>query len=209
MKLLSLFWRDQRGSVIVYSAIFSLLALSAGSVAIDLGRLVTLKAQMQYRADASAIAGAAYLDGTSGARTRAEDVAKNASTDTSNITSADSTSLTVSTVNFYSAYTSSSDNTVATTDINAEIIEVILTPKLIDFFFTPFLGMIVGTASASSFTDVNASAVAQSGPLMCSNPPPDDVRPRRDRWPGRSGFQQCRAPGRPENPGTQRPLGTW
>ena len=39
------------------------------------------------------LAGAAYLDGTSGARTRARDVAKNASTDSSSITSANSKSL--------------------------------------------------------------------------------------------------------------------
>ena len=36
-------WQDRRGSVIVYSAIFAMLALSAGSIAIDLGRLITLK----------------------------------------------------------------------------------------------------------------------------------------------------------------------
>lgn len=59
-------YRDKSGGVAVYAAIFSMLALSAGSVSVDLGRLITLKSQLQHRADAGALAGAVQLDGRTG-----------------------------------------------------------------------------------------------------------------------------------------------
>ena len=131
MSFLHSIWANQRGSVATYTAIFSLLAMSAGSISIDLGRLVTLKSQLQHRADAGATAAAVYLDGTTGARTRATDVAKNSSSDTSNIGSTSKT-LVVSTVNFYSSF---DPNVAATGDDDASIVEVVMSPQLVNFFF--------------------------------------------------------------------------
>ena len=153
--MLRKFCKDRSGSVAIYVAFFSMLALSAGSISIDLGRLVTLKAQMQHRADAGASAGAVHLNGTSGAMQRASDVASNATTDESNLFTGGG-SLPVSTVNFYSRYLPS--KVAATTDFDAKVIEVIMAPQLVDFFFTPFLGMLIDQTVASS-KSINASSV--------------------------------------------------
>jgi Flp pilus assembly protein TadG len=150
-------WKDQSGSVAVYSALFTILALSAGTVSIDVGRLVTLKAQMQHRADAGASAGAMQ---------RARDVAANASTDASNIAS-NTGAMAVASVNFYTEY---SPNVAATSDSNARIIEVIMTPQLVDFYFTPFLGLLIDQVTADHQT-VTAASVAQFAPIMCHAPP--------------------------------------
>jgi len=165
--MLQKFRKDKSGGVAIYVAFFSMLAMSAGSISIDLGRLVTLKAQMQHRADAGATAGAVHLDGSTGAMQRASDVASNATTDESNIFSGGGT-LPVSTVNFYSEY--SPTKTSATTDFDAKVIEVIMQPKLVDFFFTPFLSMLINQSVASS-KSITASAVAQYAPTMCHAPP--------------------------------------
>jgi len=164
------FWNDKKGSVAVYSAIFSMLALSAGSIAIDVGRLITLKAQMQHRADASATGASVWLDGSDGARERATDVAENASTDSSNIGST-SSALSVADVNFYSSYTSAASNVAATSDSDATIVEVVLTPQLVDFFFTPFLELLVESTSTTGSTNVTAMSVATSSSVMCASPP--------------------------------------
>ena len=165
--MLRLLWKDQSGSVAVYTAFFTILALSAGSISIDLGRLVTLKAQMQHRADAGASAGAIQLNGAAGAMNRARDVATNASTDDSNIGS-NAGAMVVGSVNFYSEYSPTTID--ATNDADARIIEVVMTPQLVDFYFTPFLGLLIDQVSADSQT-VTASAVAQFAPIMCHAPP--------------------------------------
>jgi Flp pilus assembly protein TadG len=166
MSFLRSIWGNQRGSVAVYTAIFSMLAMSAGSISIDLGRLVTLKSQLQHRADAGATAAAVYLDGTTGARTRATDVAKNSSSDTSNIGSTSET-LVVSSVNFYSSF---DPNVAATGDDDASIVEVVMSPQLVNFFFTPFFSLLVGQFTNQS-KSITAISVAQSSPLMCHAAP--------------------------------------
>ncbi len=166
MSFLHSIWANQRGSVATYTAIFSMLAMSAGSISIDLGRLVTLKSQLQHRADAGATAAAVYLDGTTGARIRATDVAKNSSSDTSNIGSTSET-LVVSSVNFYRSF---DPNVAATGDDDANIVEVVMSPQLVNFFFTPFFSLLVGQFSNQS-KSITAISVAQSSPLMCHAPP--------------------------------------
>ena len=165
--MLRRYWSNKSGSIAVYAAFFSMLALSAGSIAIDLGRLVTLKAQMQHRADAGATAGAVQLDGTTGAMQRAKDVASNASSDKSNIDK-DGGLITVATTKFYSAY--SPTKVAATNDRDARVIEVNLTPQLMDFYFTPFLSMLIDQVTAHSMS-IDASAVAQYAPVICHAPP--------------------------------------
>ncbi len=162
------FIKSRTGSVAVYSAVFAMLALSAGSIAIDLGQLVTLKAQLQHRADAGATAGAIYLDRTPGARQRASDVAVNATTDKSNIAS-DSTELAVGTIKFYSEYNPA--KVLATGDADARMIEVIMERRLVDFFFTPFFKYLAANSVVANSASLGASAVAQSGPLLCRGVP--------------------------------------
>lgn len=129
-------FRDQAGGIAIYSAVFSILAMGAAVLTLDYGRMTVLRSQMQDRADASAMAGAVYLDGSDGARARATDVATNAATQSSSITS-DASTLTVSAVNYYSQLQPNA--IVATTDQDASFIEVVLLPKTVNYMFRPVL----------------------------------------------------------------------
>ncbi len=73
--------RDRRGSITVYTALFLAAGISAGTLAIDVGRMTVLRSEMQNRADSAAMAGAVQLDGRAGARARALAVASNAATE--------------------------------------------------------------------------------------------------------------------------------
>ncbi len=77
--------RSQSGGVAVYAAIFSMLGIGAGALAIDIGRMTLLRAEMQNRADAGAMSGARYLDGRDGAQGRASEVAIEAMQEYSNM----------------------------------------------------------------------------------------------------------------------------
>lgn len=63
--------RRQRGAILVMTALFIVVLIGVAALAMDIGRLVVLRAQLQNAADAAAIAAAMELDGKSGARERA------------------------------------------------------------------------------------------------------------------------------------------
>lgn len=65
------FWKDESGAALIYVTVivFALVGLSA--LALDAGRLFTLRQQVQKAADAAALAGAWQLDGTQAGSTRA------------------------------------------------------------------------------------------------------------------------------------------
>src|SRR3546814_19982408 len=79
------------------------LARGGAALACDFGRLAVLRTQMQVRADAGALAGATQLDGLSGARDRAESIARNAMRQSSGMAAGDG-ELAVEEVSFYSVY---------------------------------------------------------------------------------------------------------
>ena len=94
--------RDRRGSITVYTALFLAAGISAGTLAIDVGRMTALRSEMQNRADSAAMAGAVQLDGRAGARARALAVASNAATEWSALPSGGG-DLDVAAVTYYSA----------------------------------------------------------------------------------------------------------
>ena len=48
-------FRDRRGSITVYTALFLTAGVSAGTLAVDVGRMSVLRSEMQNTADAAAI----------------------------------------------------------------------------------------------------------------------------------------------------------
>ncbi len=121
-------WKDRAGSVTVYAAVFSVVAIGAGALVIDYGRAALLNTEMQSAADAAAMSGAFHLDGKDGARARATSVAVSALNNTSGIPDGGgATQLTVNPAQifFYSQITP--DKVAATSDLDAKIIEVGLT----------------------------------------------------------------------------------
>ena len=161
------FIHDRSGGALVYGSFAMMLLVGATLLAFDIGRLTVLRTEMQNRADAGAMGGAAYLNGSTGARTRAETVARQAMFEASPIPGDDS-ELDVSTVKFFSQYFPT--GVEATTDLEAVYIEVILEPRRVDYFFGPLLSLLTGTGTPAS-GDMHAIAVAGPDPYICNAPP--------------------------------------
>lgn len=157
---------DRAGSVAIYSGMLAVLGIGAAALAIDYGRLAVVRAQMQDRADAGAMAAAVFLDKSDGARAAAEDVARNSVQQFSAI--AGDAELRVGSVSFYSAVTPS--RVPATGDQDAMFIEVVLEPKTVNFFFQPLLSMVAGGTSPNS-EQLDAMAMAAADPFICDAPP--------------------------------------
>ena len=153
--------KNDSGSIATYVAAFSVLGLGLGALSIDTGRATVLRSQMQNRADAGAMAGAAQLDG---ARARASEVAINASTSHSLLAS-NGSELSVQSVDFYQQIEPSL--VAADSDENAKFIQVTMAPKNIDYIFTPSFS---GTTSPTQST-LGAQAIAQPDPYLCHAPP--------------------------------------
>ena len=159
--------RDRRGSITVYTALFLAAGISAGTLAIDVGRMTVLRSEMQNRADSAAMAGAVQLDGRAGARARALAVASNAATEWSALPSGGG-DLDVAAVTYYSAI--EPGPVAATGDADANFLEVELAPQQISMLFQPLLNSISGSVSSTT-SSFGAVATARIDPFICHAPP--------------------------------------
>jgi hypothetical protein len=154
---------DEAGGVAVFAGFFSVLAVGAGALVLDVGRMGVLRSQMQNRADAGAVAGASQLDGKPGAQTRATALAVNAINQTSLITGT-SENISVQGVKFYSEVDPTPVD--ATSDEDSKFIQITLDPKDVQYLFKPLLV----TASGDHQT-FDADAIATAEPFICHAPP--------------------------------------
>lgn len=160
--------RDGGGAATIYASFAMVLMLGVGALALDIGRMSLLKTEMQNRADAAAMGGALYLDGSTDARVRAQQVAVNAATDSSNVPG-DESDLAVKEVKFYSQYFPT--KVEATSDLDAVYIEVTLVPRRVDFLLAPILNISTKGSGPGDSHDVEAVAVAGPDPFVCNAPP--------------------------------------
>lgn len=160
--------RDKRGSIGVFGALFLTVSVSAGALAVDIGRLGVLRSELQNRADAAAMAGAAQLDGRSGARDRAFVVAVQATQEFSNVPSG-SAELSVAEVRYFSVL--DPEPVLAENDADAAFIEVSLAPKTVNMVFGPVLAAVAPAGSTSGSTEMAAAATARIDPFICHAPP--------------------------------------
>lgn len=70
--------RRQRGAILIMTAVIIVVLIGVAALALDIGRLVVLRSQIQNAADAAALAAAVELDGGANARQRARDAAREA-----------------------------------------------------------------------------------------------------------------------------------
>jgi Flp pilus assembly protein TadG len=164
MRLVS--WRDRSGGVAIYTAFAGSLLIGSAVLAIDYGRLTLLRTQMQNAADAAALAAAAQLDHQAGARARAEDVARNATTPTASI-GLGAVALEVAGVDFFSALAPAPVG--ATGDRDASLVRVTLAPRAADLLFQPVLNLVARIASPTIAT-LSARATAAAAPYACNAP---------------------------------------
>jgi len=161
------FSRDRRGAVAIYAAFAGTLALSGGVLALDIGRVVVLRSQMQNAADAAALSGAAQLDGQSDAITRATAAASGALSNSSNLSDT-AGAFTVQSITFYDG----TDPTPVVTAVggDAVYVEITLAPRTISIFLAPILQTISSGAAVEQFT-LEATAQAGISIITCAAPP--------------------------------------
>lgn len=164
-KILYRFGTDESGSVAVYSAFLCVMLLGASALVVDYGRGAVVKQQLQNYADSAAQAGAAYLDGTEEAITRATAVVNNTISKQSSIADGSPT-LTVENINFYSSI---SPLTPATDGTDAQFLEVEVSSEEVTFLFTPLMSIFSGDSPEKVALD--ASAIASGNPVACAVPP--------------------------------------
>lgn len=159
------FGRDEAGGTMAYVAFFTLIAAGAGTLAIDVGRMTVLRAEMQNRADAGALAGAAQLDGRDGAQARAQMMAVGAVTESSRLAVGNG-DLAVESVQFYKSISPMREP--ATGDDDSWVIEVKMAEQQVDHMFDTMLRFASGGAPN---TRLNAQATAAPRPFICHAPP--------------------------------------
>ncbi len=161
------FSRDRRGATTIYVMFAGSLALSGGVLALDMGRVVVLRSQMQNAADAAALSAAAQLNGLEGAISRATAAASDVISNTTNLASDDG-DFVVQSIVFYVGTDSGSSTTTA--EAAAVAAQVTLTPRTISIFLAPVLEAVSSGSVNDEFT-LDGTARAGVSPIICAAPP--------------------------------------
>lgn len=176
------FLREQSGSIIIYTGAFMAVGIGGAALSIDIGRIVLLKTQMQNRADAGALAGAAQLDGQDGAIARSTWIVTDAM-QAYTTAAADQGELAVWKVQFYEAAADFiSRGPLTTDDVAARFTEVFMQRRTLSFFYAPALNIMTGQ-TVSNFAELDARAVAMSDPFICKTQPMMICNPLEDSDP--------------------------
>lgn len=166
------FLRNDTGSVAptVGLSLFALIA--AGGLAFDYARVAAMDTELQNAADQSALAGATQLDGETGARDRARAAARTLITNQTRMANdALGASLTIPDANitFYSAYTNPTTFTLATSDADANFVQVQVDGRTANYAFTPIVAAFAGTTTARAVAGLS-SAICGVVPFFICNP---------------------------------------
>src|SRR6266404_3763923 len=163
-------WHDTSGVILPYVTVMLVAIIGLGLLAVDGARYQSLQTQMQAAADAAALAGAAELNGKTGARSRATTAINNY---LSNHLSGMGIAAAVqhSVPAFYSALPAAnqlpSNGTAATSDADAHFVMVTVTPVTVPTVFPVSFVVPGGTNSFSA----GAQAVAGMDENICGIPP--------------------------------------
>lgn len=166
------FLRNQSGSILVYTGAFMAIGVGGAALSIDIGRIVLLKTQMQNRADAGALAGAAQLDGQPGAIERAEIVVDESMLAYTTAGVLESELITVEKpILFYEAAADLISIGPLTTDsIIARFVRVTLERRTLSFFYGPAMNLLNGQGADNSIS-ILSQAVGMSDPFICKMQP--------------------------------------
>jgi Flp pilus assembly protein TadG len=170
---------DEHGGVAIYVALVSVIMLGFGALVVDLGRLYTLQTELQNAADAAALAGAAELDGSPTAITRARLAAKTAliTNRQTFATGGANVAITDNDIRFLSVLPASDDNPVTNSELTtdpavARFIEVTASLRQVDYLLAPVLVTRVGgDGNAPQSGSASAVAVAGYNSVVCNFPP--------------------------------------
>jgi len=172
------FWLGDVSGAVAPTVALSLFALiGAAGIAFDYARMASLDTELQNAADQAALAGAAQLDGETGACARAAAAASGMVSNQS-LMANDSGGLAVVVPNEAGCdatgqirfYQDPDKSSPATSDANAKFVEVEVDPREAFFALTPVVGaMRSGALTAIAFAGLD-SAICKVPPLMLCNP---------------------------------------
>ena len=169
------FVRDERGAVAATYALALIPLIAFAGVAMDYARVMGMDSELQNGADQAALAAASQLDGRAGACARASQAA---STMLSNLVvlSDDSNFVTVGAEDSCDAtgqirfWQDKAKATAATTDANANYVEVIVDGRTVDYALLPITGALTSnTMNGVAFAGLG-SAICKVPPVMMCNP---------------------------------------
>jgi hypothetical protein len=163
MSLVRRFIDDQSGAVAALTGVALIALVGIGGLAYDISRAYALRAELESAVDAAALAGASQLDGTAGAMGRAQSAAMGSLVGNREAL-ADAFEANVAVVPADIAFLSAQDpDVVATTDADASLIRIDLTPRS--------LGLVFGVLTGAGGFNASAHAVAGYGTAICKVPP--------------------------------------
>ena len=170
------FHKDQRGAVAATYALALVPLVAMAGLGFDYARMAGMDSELQNGADQAALAAATQLDGKDGACARAGNAAIGLVSNSTLLADGGGalsagTAITVasnqcgafSEIRFFETYTSNTSFTLATTDANANYVEVTLDGRRVTYS----LVAVAGVANA----DGVALAVAGLGSAICKVPP--------------------------------------
>ena len=172
-------FRDDEGAAVAPTIALSLFALIAvGGVGFDYARMAAMDSELQNAADQAALAAATQLDGQTGAMTRATTAAQSLVTNSTLFSNDNvgSTAISIPTANVV-FYVDKAKGTVATTDADANFVEITTVTRTADFALTPIVAAFSsGPLDAIAFAGVGSS-ICKSPPVMFCNPsePPGNL----------------------------------
>jgi Flp pilus assembly protein TadG len=168
-RLLATLGKDEDGHILLYFTIMLPVIMGMAGLVLDGGALFHLHTDLQELADASALAGAAELDGRNDAITRATDRAQNLLSNDPHWSNVARSGVQITTPTFYRAISPAGDT--ATTDpTQAGYIKVTTVTREVKPAFLPVVGA-TSNGQTSALAVAGASSVACTvQPLMLCNP---------------------------------------
>lgn len=167
----SQFRNDERAAVAPTIALSLFALIAVGGIGFDYARMAAMDSELQNAADQAALAAATQLDGKTGAMERATTAAQSLVTNSTLFSndSVGSRAISIPEANVV-FYVDKAKATVATTDADANFVEVTTVTRSADFALTPIVAAFSsGPLAAVAFAGVGAS-VCKSPPVMFCNP---------------------------------------
>lgn len=165
-------FRNDESAAVAPTIALSLFALIAvGGIGFDYARMAAMDSELQNAADQAALAAATQLDGETGAIDRARTAAQTLVTNSTLFSndSVGSTAISIPAANVV-FYVDKGKSTVATTDADANFVEVTTVAREANFALTPIVDALSsGPLDASAFAGVGSS-ICRTPPVMFCNP---------------------------------------
>lgn len=183
--LLSKLGKDEHASILVQATLYIVVLLGMTGLALDGGRFLLLNNSLQDLADAAALAGAAKLDGTTGATTQATNAAQAIANNNPPVPwyYDKGGSTNIGTPLYYTSLNPDTPTNGQATDANAHYIKVTTKSSEAAPLFVSAVGVITKTALSNNSTTATATAVhnlTACGPIqayICAGNIPSGTKP--------------------------------